>query len=89
MAGGNGNDILIGIDPVMGNPISHLFPDGLRSYLEDLDIKTLAQARNTLSDAHHYWYSAEELYLDGEWKEVWNTFTRDLDLNGIHLSSFI
>ena len=65
---GNGNDILIGIYPVIGTPNSYLFPDGLRSYLEDLDIKTLAQAHNTLSDAHHYWYSAEELLLDSEWK---------------------
>ena len=72
---------------MIGIPTSHLFPNGLRSYLEDMDIKTLAQAHNTLSDSHHYWYSAEELYLDGEWKEVWNTFTRKLDLNGIHLSS--
>ena len=72
---------------MIGNPISYHFPDGLKTYLEDLDIKTLAQAHNTLSDAHHYWYSAEELYLDGEWKNVWYRFTRDLDLNGIRLST--
>ena len=84
---GNGNDIWIGIDPVIGIPTSHLFPDGLRFYLEDLDIKTLSEACNTLSDSQHYWYSAEELYLDGEWKEVWNSYTRNLDLNGIRLSS--
>ena len=39
---GNGNYILIDIDPVIGTSTSDLFPDGLRSYLEDVDIKTLA-----------------------------------------------
>ena len=84
---GNGRDILIGIDPVIGNLISHHFPDVLRSYLEDLDTKTLSEAHNTLPDAHHYWYMADELFLEGEWKEIWGKFTKDLDLNGICLSS--
>ena len=72
---------------MIGNPTSYHFPEGLRTYLEDLDIKTLAQAHNTLPDAHHYWYSAEDLYLYIDWKKIWNSFTRNLDLNGIRLSS--
>ena len=78
---------MIGIDPVIGTPNSYLLPDGLRSYLEDLDINSLAQAHNTLSDAHQYWYTADELLLDGEWKEIWNMYTRELELNGIRLSA--
>ena len=84
---GNGNDILVGIDPVISSSKSYLFPNGLRSYLEDLDIKTLAQAHNSLPDAHHYWYSAKDLLLDGEWKDISNTFIRNMVLNGIHLSA--
>ena len=51
---GNGNDILIGIDPVIGNPISFHFSEDLRTYLEDLGIMTLAQPQNSLPDALHY-----------------------------------
>ena len=83
---GNGNDILVGIDPVIGSTNSFLFPDGLRSYLEDLEIKTLAQVHNTLPDAYQYWYTAEELLLAGEWKDIWNSFVRHLVQNGIRLT---
>ena len=48
---GNGVDIWIGIDPVIGVSSTHLLPEELRSYLEDLDIKTLSQAHNTLPDS--------------------------------------
>ena len=71
----------------MGNPASFPFPDDLRTYLEDLGITTLAHAHNTFPDAHHYWFTAEELYLEGDWKNVWNSFIRCLILNGIRLSS--
>ena len=84
---GNGNDILIGTDPVIGIPASFHFPEDMRTYLEDLGIITLAQAHNSLPDAHHYWFTAEELYLEGDWKNIWNSFTRNLDLNGIRLST--
>ena len=70
---------------MIGISSSFLLLEGLRSYLEDLDIKTLAQAHNTLPDSQQYWYSAEDLYLDGEWNEAWNTYTRNIVLNGIHL----
>ena len=70
---GNGNNILIGTDPLIGNSVSFLFPEDFRSYLEDLGITTLALAHNILPDALHYWYTAEDLYLDGEWKDLWNT----------------
>ena len=63
---GNGRDIIIGTNPVIGIPISLHFPEGLRSYLDDLDIKTLAHAHNSQPDAHHYWFSADELWLQGD-----------------------
>ena len=71
---GNGRDIQVGVDPLIGNSHTFLLPDGLRTYLEDLDIISLAQAHNSLPDAHGYWYSAEELLLEGEWKNAWNRY---------------
>ena len=84
---GNGNDILIGIDPIIGVPSSLSLPDDLRTFLEDLDINTLSQARNTLPDSQHYWYSAEDLCIDGVWKDAWDAYTRGLHLCGIHLTA--
>ena len=86
---GNGIDIWIGIDPMIDVSSSHLLPEEPRSYLEDLDIKTLSQAHNTLPDSQHYWYTAEELCIDGVWKEAWNTYTRGLVHCGIRLSTHI
>ena len=76
----------MGVDPIIGNSHTYILPEGLRTYLADLDIITLAHARNTLTDAQGYWYTAEELFLDGEWKTAWISYTRALDLNGIKLT---
>ena len=84
---GNGTDVLIGIDPVIGVSTSLSLLDGLRTFLEDLDITTLSQARNTLPDSQHYWYSAEDLCIAGAWKDAWEAYTRGLELGGIHLTS--
>ena len=43
---GNGSDIRLGVDPVVGLGNSFFLRDDLRSYLEDYGISTLAQARN-------------------------------------------
>ena len=67
---GNGNDILIGIDPVIGVPPSLTLPVELRSFLEDLDINILSQARNTLLDSQHYYYTSEDLCIDGVRKDA-------------------
>ena len=65
---GNGKNVLIGIDLIVGVSNSLMIPPGLREYFEDLDIVTLAQAQNLLPDAHSYWYSTEDLDVGGEWK---------------------
>ena len=39
---GNGNNVLLGIDPIVGVSNSLMIPPGLHEYLEDLDIVTLA-----------------------------------------------
>ena len=82
---GNGKNVLLGIDPIVGVSNSLSIPQGLREYLADLDIVTLAQAQNTLPDAHKYWYSAEELSVGGVWKDAWNSFMRGLETCGLRL----
>ena len=56
---GNGYSISLGIDPIVGVAKSLSLPMGLLDCLADLDIKTLASARNILPGPHCYWYSAE------------------------------
>ena len=79
-------NVLIGIDLIIGVSNSLLIPSRIREYLEDLDIVTLSQARDTLSDAHKYWYSAEDLCVGGVWKDVWDSFMRSLEICGFRLN---
>ena len=65
---GDDHDVFIGIDSIIEVTRSLSIPDGLRTYLEDLDITTLSQACNTMPGTHHYWLSAEALYIAGNWK---------------------
>ena len=84
---GDGKDITIGVDPIIGAHSSYILPEELRTFLEDLDISTLSQAHNILHDAQDYWYMADELGLEGSLKEAWNAYTEGLVNGGIHLSS--
>ena len=45
---GNGQEVLMGIDPIVGAQSPHLLPTGLKDFLEDLGITTLSQAHNIL-----------------------------------------
>ena len=84
---GNGNNFLLGIDPIIGIPDSLTLLAGFLEYLEDLDIATLSQAQNTLPGLHKYWYTAEDLCVVGDWKLAWDTFMRSLEFGGIRLNS--
>ena len=84
---GNGQDILVGIDPIIGTHSPSELASSLREYLEDLGIKTLSHAQNILPGQHHYWYTAEDLCIAGEWKIAWDNFTRGLEYGRIRLSS--
>ena len=63
---GNGSDIRLGVDPIVGLGNSFILPRDLRLYLEDYGISTLDQARNKISFAAKYWFTAEELDLCGD-----------------------
>ena len=83
---GNGSSIRVGADPVVGLDSSFILPIELREYLEDYGIVTLDQARNLTPFASSYWFMAEELDLCGEWKLLWDKYTRGVDYGRIKLS---
>ena len=85
---GRGNDILIRVDPIVGSHTVFYLPDELRSYLQDLDICTLAQAQNTQQDAQSYCYSAEELNLGGTFLDLWTDYVAGLSGAGIRITGF-
>ena len=76
---GNGSDIHLGVDPVVGLGSSFILTDDLRAYLEDYGICTLAQARNETTFASGYWFTAEDLDLCGDWKSCWDNYVRGLE----------
>ena len=57
---GNGTEIRVGADPIVGLGCSFILPEDLRSYLEDYGISTLDQAKN---QGTGHWFSAEALDL--------------------------
>ena len=83
---GNGESIILGVDPIVGSVAPLSFPEELRTYLEDLDICSLSQAHNPYPNAQHYWYSARDLDLGGSFASIWNDFIYDLSAAGIRLS---
>ena len=75
---GDGRNVHIGLDPIVGISDIHFFSTDLRAYLCDYGITTLQHARNTLIDAQDYWLSADDLELGGDWKIVWNSYISSL-----------
>ena len=57
---GNGREIRVGADPIVGMDRSFILSDELRLYLEDYGISTLDQAINYSTGV---WFTAEELDL--------------------------
>ena len=49
-------------------------------------IYTLDQARNLTSSAHKYWFTAEDLDLEGEWNILSDNFIAGLEYGRIRLS---
>ena len=83
---GNGQNILVGIDPIIGTHSLSDLPLGLREYLEDLGIVSLNHAHNILPGLHNYWYMAENLNIVGNWKLAWDNYTGCLEQGRIRLN---
>ena len=82
---GDGENFLLGIDPIVGLHSSFSFPEDLRSYLEYLNICTLAQAQNYFQHAQSYWLSTEDLDLGGTYNILWKDYIEGLSRAGIWL----
>ena len=84
---GNGQNILVGIDPIIGTHSLSELPLGLREYLEDLGITALIHAQNILPGHCNYRYTSEDLNIAGDWKYAWENYTRCLEHGRIRLNS--
>ena len=82
---GNGSDIRLGVDPVVGLGSSFILPGDLREYLEDYGIVSLAQARNKTSFASGYWFTVKGLDIFGDWKTLWENYIRGMEYSRIRL----
>ena len=60
---GNGEDIVIGYDPVIGSSSCLFFDQDFRSYLRDYGIQTLQHAQNPFVDSQSFWLTADDLEL--------------------------
>ena len=74
------------MDPIVGLGSSFLLPHDLRYYLEDYGICSLEHARNQTPHAQNYWFSADDLELQGECKILWDNYIRGLEFRRIRLS---
>ena len=83
---GNGSSIRLGVDPIIGLGSSFLLPHDLQDYLEDYGICSLEHAQNQTPHAQNYWFSADDLELQGEWRILWDNYIRGLEFGRIRLS---
>ena len=79
---GNGRQIKVGADPMVGMDCSYILSDELRHYLLDYGISTLDQAFNYSTGV---WFTALELDLCDEWSYQWNLYIKGLRSNRILL----
>ena len=82
---GRGDNIQIGIDPIVGMENSFILSPSLVSYLDDYGIFTLDQisVKNFANGYGVHWLSAEELELGGPWKKEWDSYIHSLKSLGI------
>jgi hypothetical protein len=86
---GNGRDIRIGVDPLIGSHTYYKLSRNLISVLKEKGIEFLAQAgTGSMENTRHTsWKKAELLGLDGELREEWNFFLKGLIGSGFELNS--
>ena len=86
---GDGASIKLGVDSIAGLKSYFLLFDDIRSYLYDCGIRNLSHSRNdgyqTMSSS--YWLSAEDLEIEGVWKEEWTNYTRGIYHGGFRLNT--
>jgi hypothetical protein len=86
---GNGEDIRIGVDPLIGSHTYYKLSENLISVLKEKGINFLAQAGTGSMEntCHTRWKKVELLGLDGALKEEWNYFIKGLIGSGFELNN--
>ena len=80
---GNGRNIQVGVDPIIGTSLSPFLPQDLIIFLQDCGITTLQHARNSFLASPNYWLSSADLNLGGAWALSWNDYVAGLEYGGI------
>jgi hypothetical protein len=85
---GNGWDIRIGVDPLIGAQSFYKLSMNLISTLHTKGIKLLAQVASPVNGVLNIssWKSAEMLGLAGEQKEEWENYVKGLNWSGFELN---
>jgi hypothetical protein len=86
---GDGRDIRIGIDPMVGSHTYYQLSRNLILLLKDLGLEFLAQVGTVdLENSRHTgWIKAEALGLEGDTKDEWNNYVKGLVSSGIELNN--
>jgi hypothetical protein len=86
---GNGRDIRIGVDPLVGSHTYFKLSRNLILVLKAQGIEFLAQAGNLdlENTRHSRWKKAEDLGLEGEQIEEWNNYVKGLVGSGFELNN--
>lgn len=85
---GTGNDILIGIDPILGLGTEYRLPDEICRSLHNAGYITLNHIRNLDHRlCQSYWLLASALGFAGTKAQVWTQYTQLLNESGCRLTS--
>lgn len=84
---GNGSQVRIGLDPWPGSGNAHLLPDGLVRYLNNRDIKFLAQIGDLQNSTifTQAWITDRQWQLTDEWYSNWKGYIQALTESHIKL----
>ena len=88
---GNGQSVMVGIDPIVRLEKSYGLSLSLINYLNDYGITTLNHVRKLgdWSTFVSYWLSVDDLDLAGVWKLEWERYTNKLEQVGTLLTDYV
>ena len=85
---GNGDNILVGIDPFIGGEYAYILSLDFLDYMAYFGFVTLNKFKrpNWLKHSPSYWFTAIDLGLHGLWVVDWSTYINDLNRSRIRLN---
>ena len=79
----NGANVLVGVDPVIGNEENYLLPPPLLYYLAELGFFSLTHIKRPSISLT--WLADKDLGLGGVWEKDWNDYIDRLNKGGLIL----